>query len=125
MTGVQTCALPIFTKNNTRLLTDSDLEIIPQIVTDVQNRTLTKPPTLGEVSEAVFSQPKDKTPGPDGFSIEFYQNYWNIIKKPLFEAIKAFFHSGYMNASWNHSFIALIPKVDQAISSQHFRPIGL
>ena len=80
---------------------------------------------MAELKEAIFSQPSDKTPGPDGFPIDFYKQFWTYVKPSLFQEIKAFFHSGSMSSDWNHSFIALIPKVENPITSNHFRPIGL
>lgn len=54
----------------------------------------------------------NKSPGPDGFTTEFFQKYWHIIGKATCRAIKAFFHSGKMLKEINHTFIALIPKND-------------
>jgi hypothetical protein len=34
---------------------------------------------VAELKNAVFIIPKDKTIGPDGFPIEFFQHYWDII----------------------------------------------
>ena len=41
---------------------------------------LDKPFGEKEIEEAIYKLPKGKSPGLDGFPIEFYQNYWYKIK---------------------------------------------
>ena len=36
-----------------------------------------------EIREAVFQMEHNKAPGPDGFLAEFYQVFWEVIKKDL------------------------------------------
>lgn len=67
----------------------------------------------------------DKSPRSDGFSIEFFQTYWHIVGNVTSKAIRAFFHSGKMIKEINHTFIALIPKKDQPITTNDFRPISI
>lgn len=40
-------------------------------------------------------------------------------------AIKAFFHSGKILKEVNHTLIALVPKVDNPVTTNDFRPISL
>jgi hypothetical protein len=41
------------------------------------------PISLAEIKSAVLSLPKDKAPGPDGFTRRFYKCCWDIIKWDL------------------------------------------
>lgn len=45
------------------------------------------PISLAEIKSAVLSLPKDKAPGPDGFTRRFYKCCWDIIKWDLLAAV--------------------------------------
>lgn len=64
---------------------------------------------------ALMSCAPDKSPGPDGFTMAFYQKAWGIIKPDLMGAISHFHQHCHMVKSCNASFIALIPKKKGAI----------
>ncbi|KAK1305933.1 hypothetical protein QJS10_CPA10g01486 [Acorus calamus] len=78
-----------------------------------------------EVKAAVFGAEADKAPGPDGFGLRFYQEFWGTLKGDVMEMCSEFFRSsrgvGYMNAT----FFALIPKKEGASCIGDFRPISL
>lgn len=44
-----------------------------------------------EVWEAIKETPNEKAPGPDGFTIAFYQKCWQVIKDDLMEAFKCLY----------------------------------
>uniref|UniRef100_A0A2N9IDR3 Reverse transcriptase domain-containing protein n=1 Tax=Fagus sylvatica TaxID=28930 RepID=A0A2N9IDR3_FAGSY len=66
-----------------------------------------------------------KSPGPDGLPPLFYKHYWSIVKKDVIAAVLNFFTSGKLVQQSNHTFIALIPKVEGASKVNQFRPISL
>lgn len=80
---------------------------------------------MEEVEEAVRSMPNDKAPGPDGFTINFYKAYWNIVKQDIWEIVEDSRRSKSILKSLNSTFIALIPKVEEANTPDKFRPIAL
>lgn len=47
--------------------------IIPRIVEVVDSLRLETPISLGEIKEAISSMGKEKAPGPDGISVQFFQ----------------------------------------------------
>lgn len=47
------------------------------------------------------------------------------MRNSVIRAVQAFFYSGMMLKEINHTFLALIPKVDNPSSANHFRPISL
>jgi hypothetical protein len=55
---------------------------IPQ-VSPKENMFLNAPYSEEEVRKAVFQMEHNKAPGPDGFSTEFFQTFWDIIKGDL------------------------------------------
>eukprot|EP00253_Pinus_taeda_P030838 PITA_30838 len=81
--------------------------------------------SLEEVEEAIRSMPNDKAPGPDGFTINFYKACWSIVKQEVWEVVEDSRHSGTILKSLNSTFLALIPKVEDAKTPDKFRPIAL
>jgi hypothetical protein len=64
-----------------------------------------------KVLEVVKGMNKDKAPGPDGFSMAFFQDCWDVIKTDIMGVFSDFrAHSKFVK-SLNASFIALIPKL--------------
>ncbi|GJV45389.1 RNA-directed DNA polymerase, eukaryota [Tanacetum coccineum] len=78
-----------------------------------------------EVKAAVWDCDTNKSPGPDGFSFEFYRKYWSFIDQDILMAVKDFFSLGYFPRGCNSSFIALIPKIHDAKFVKDFQPISL
>ncbi|GJR45107.1 RNA-directed DNA polymerase, eukaryota [Tanacetum coccineum] len=78
-----------------------------------------------EIKKAVWDCGLDKSPGPDGFTFEFFKKHWSIVGCDVISAIKEFFSSSSIPNGCNASFIALIPKVLDAKHLNDFRPISL
>ena len=104
---------------------DSDFSLIDSIISEDDNSFLIRPVLDDEIKAAVFDLAPDKTPGPDGFPPFFFQKYWSLVGNSVSKAVKAFFFSGKMLKEINHTFITLIPKVENPSSANHFRPISL
>uniref|UniRef100_A0A2N9J9F5 Reverse transcriptase domain-containing protein n=1 Tax=Fagus sylvatica TaxID=28930 RepID=A0A2N9J9F5_FAGSY len=81
--------------------------------------------TEEEVSEAVHNMNGDKAPGPDGFSLAFFQFCWSVVKGDIMQIFHHFFNHGSFTKSINATFIALIPKKPGAVEIKDFRPISL
>jgi hypothetical protein len=78
-----------------------------------------------EVREVILGMDRDKAPGPDGFSLAFFQDCWEVVKGD-FMAVFADFHShGKFVKCLNSTFISLIPKFHGAKEIKDFRPISL
>ena len=73
----------------------------------------------------MFQLGPHKAPGLDGIPAFFYQEYWSTVKSDVINIVQAFFHSGSLFRSLNHTFITLIPKVTYPKEVTHFRPISL
>eukprot|EP00253_Pinus_taeda_P007744 PITA_07744 len=100
-------------------------EAIPKIITANQNWSLCRKISLEETEESIKSMPNDKAPGPDGFTINFYKACWNTVKQDVWEAVEDSRRSGTIHKSLNSTFIALIPKTEEAKTPDKFRPIAL
>ena len=69
--------------------------------------------------------PNDKSPGPDGFTNEFFKACWTMIKEDFYALCNSF-HSGEICLrSINKSFITLLPKNENPVTTNDFRPISL
>nr|GEV45743.1 RNA-directed DNA polymerase, eukaryota [Tanacetum cinerariifolium] len=78
-----------------------------------------------EIRTAVWDYGENKSPGPDGYTIEFFRRYWNVIGLDFCLAVDCFFENETFPRGCNASFIALIPKVMDAKLVTDFRPISL
>ena len=56
---------------------------------------LLKPVTEQEIKEVLFSMPNDKSPGPDGYTTEFYKATWDILGVEFVVAVQSFFAKGF------------------------------
>eukprot|EP00253_Pinus_taeda_P016264 PITA_16264 len=98
---------------------------IPKSITLDQNWALCREISLEEVEEAIKSMPNDKAPGLDGFTINFYKACWSIVKQEVWEVVEDSRRSGTILKFVNSTFLALIPKVEDAKTPNKFRPIAL
>ncbi|GJY36025.1 RNA-directed DNA polymerase, eukaryota [Tanacetum coccineum] len=97
----------------------------PNRLSTDQIKDLERSVTYDEVKRAVWDCGANKSPGPDGFSFEFYRKYWKLIDQEVFLVVSEFFSNGVIPRGCNSSFIALIPKYQDAKVVKDFRPISL
>ncbi|XP_013624294.1 PREDICTED: uncharacterized protein LOC106330365 [Brassica oleracea var. oleracea] len=82
-------------------------------------------PTDEEIRKTIFSLPKSKSPGPDGFSVEFFLSSWDLVGGDLIKAVKDFFLNPDLSHQVNSTVLALLPKVPGASRLSEYRPISL
>ncbi|XP_074283514.1 uncharacterized protein LOC141608061 [Silene latifolia] len=63
-------------------------------VNDARACLLLQPVIPQEVKEALFSIPATKTPGPDGFSSQFFKDAYEVIRKDVEAGVIEYFQSG-------------------------------
>jgi hypothetical protein len=78
-----------------------------------------------EVRKVVMAMEGDKAPGPDDFSIAFFQVCWEVVKEDIMKIFREFHAKGKFEASLNSTFISLIPKIPSASEMKDFCPISL
>ncbi|KAF9593492.1 hypothetical protein IFM89_023604 [Coptis chinensis] len=106
-------------------LPGSYFDVIPQLVSDEDNECLLRPVQDSEVFEALNHMGSLKAPGPDGFQALFFKNYWNEVGPKVLDLVQNLFNNGAFSKEINHTHIVLIPKTNNPISPDHFRPISL
>nr|GEU43822.1 reverse transcriptase domain-containing protein [Tanacetum cinerariifolium] len=50
-----------------------------------------------EIKKAVWDCGSNKSPGPDGYTFEFFQKYWNVVSQDLVVAVYEFFSSNLIS----------------------------
>jgi mannosylglycoprotein endo-beta-mannosidase len=105
-------------------LRESDKADIPQLSIE-ENNILTADFTEKEVHDAIMQMEKNKAPGPDGFPAEFYQKFWEVIKGDLMRMFEDFHKGDLPLFHLNFGTIILLPKKENAIQIQQYRPICL
>eukprot|EP00253_Pinus_taeda_P033267 PITA_33267 len=101
------------------------LQHLPKGISQEVNDSLNQEITEEEIKKAIWTLQPDKFPGPYGFPINFYRDYWHLIKKDLAKMLRGIQRKGKMGGFTNSTFLALIPKENRPISFSRFRPISL
>ena len=86
---------------------------------------LDRPFEEDEVFGVVSGFNGDKSPGPDGFSMAFFQSCWSILKSDIMAVVHNFHEQAVFERSLIISFLALIPKKSDVVEVKDFRPISL
>jgi hypothetical protein len=78
-----------------------------------------------EEREVIKGMDRDKAPGPDGFTLAFFQDCWEVVKGDFMEIFAEFHAQGKFVKSLNSTFLSLIPKFNGAKEIKDFCPISL
>ena len=81
---------------------------------------------MTELSESLDNMKHGKSPGPDGFTVEFFKCFWPELSHFLLRSINTAFKTGSMLKNRKMGHITLLPK---GTKPRHFirnwRPISL
>eukprot|EP00253_Pinus_taeda_P022073 PITA_22073 len=101
------------------------LQHIPKGISQEMNEKLNQEITEEEIKKTIWTLQPDKSPGPDGFPINFYRDFWYLIKKDLVKMLRGIQRKKKMGGFTNSTFLALIPKETRPTTFSRFRPISL
>ena len=90
----------------------SSLGVIDRRVSDDMNDALLKEFQVEEVRRALKQMHPTKSPGPDGMSPIFFQNYWDVVGPQVIDCVLNTLNTGVMPNALNDTYICLIPKVN-------------
>eukprot|EP00253_Pinus_taeda_P003055 PITA_03055 len=100
-------------------------QLFPCFLDQEEGRELIKEVTLEDLEATLKWFKKDKSHGPDGWTVEFYLEFFEILGLDLLKVVEDSRANGKMYEPFNATFIALIPKIDNPNSFNDYKPISL
>jgi mannosylglycoprotein endo-beta-mannosidase len=100
------------------------VSLFPSAVSEEMNESLSNEVLEDEVRATLFSMNGGKSHGLDGISVEFFMGYHENIKGYLLKVIRESQISSKIPGQIKSTFIALIPKKQDAESFEYFMPIS-
>ena len=85
---------------------------------------LERPFELEEVVQVLKDVQGDKAPGPDGYTMAFFQKCWSVLEKDVMDFFGKVHTYCKFEKSLNTTFLSLIPKKVDATNIRDFHPIS-
>ena len=87
---------------------------------------MNRPITSNEIETVIKKLPTNKSPGPDGFTGDFYQTLREELTPFLLKLFPKFAEKGILPKSFYEATITLIPKPDKdTTKKENYKPISL
>ena len=91
---------------------------------EIENKN--RPITSTEIETVIKNLPTNKSPGPNGFTSEFYQTFRQELTPILLKLFQTTAEGGTLPNSFYKATITLIPKPDKdATKKENYRPVSL
>ena len=95
-------------------------------LTDEESMEMEHNITLEECYNVLKNMKNNKSPGSDGFTVEFYRHFWNELKHPMIRSFQDTFESGMLSESQRLGIITCLPKPGKPKEyMKNWRPITL
>ena len=98
---------------------------IPKIISDDHHHMLGKPIDMEDVEVMINQMAKEKSPGLDGFTSNFFHACWDWIKEEVWALVEDSKRTRNFLRALNYNFLTLIPKENGTEDLRKIRPIFL
>lgn len=98
--------------------------LLPSALSDDMKEGMIAVVTKEEVYSIIKSLPSNKSPGPDGFIVEFFKSTWDITGDLVVEAVQEFFETGQLFKELNCMLVTLVSKFPHSTKVSNYRPIS-
>jgi len=89
------------------------------------NQNLMVSISKGELEAVLKIMQRDKSLGPNAWTMELYQGFFKLIGDDLLQLVEDSHLRGKIHKPFNLIFLAMIPKVDDPQNFEEYRPISL
>eukprot|EP00253_Pinus_taeda_P028429 PITA_28429 len=100
-------------------------QCFPRFIEEDEADELSTPVSKEEVEAAMKNMGKEKSLGPDGWTIELFLHFFDLTGFDITEVVEESRRKGEIYRPFNSNFITLIPKKDEPETFEDFRPISL
>lgn len=101
------------------------IENFPSFFSNDEGIKMVEHVTLEEIRKVFPSSVKDKTPSLDGWTMELFLTFFDLLGNDLLKVVEESKTRGEVCGAFNATFIDLIPKWDKPNSFNDYRPICL
>lgn len=96
---------------------------MPSFFTEEDNASIGRPISLAEFGEVLKEMAKDKSLGSNGWTVEFYLLFFDLLGLKIVRLVEESRLSGKVSRGLNTIVLTLIPKTSDPTSFQDFRLI--
>jgi len=101
------------------------IDFFPAMFDEEKNNALFQSVSEEELLSVMKTFKKEKSPGLDGWTIEFFIHFYDLIKRDLLAMVEESRQKGSIHQHISSTFIAVIPKNKKVNVFSDFRPISL
>ena len=121
----------LYTSKSPKLEEESEKIFFPRdentnILSEVDSFDMEKDIEINECYKVLKSMKENKSPGSDGFTVEFYRFFWEELKSSMLKSFQESFKEGLLSDSQRLGVITCLPKPGKPKESiKNWRPISL
>ena len=86
------------------------LNLFPRLITEEIKQDLLEEVTEEEFNKIIHSFQRGKRPGPDGFTLDFFLGFYDMLKSDILKVVRESQRTGKLLGEMNAIFLTLIPK---------------